>query len=76
MEKKLKIIFKKIITKKFNDKNFKNLKIGSIKSWDSMNNLDLIFEIEREFNFKFKTKDLENATSISFFLKYLKRKNN
>ena len=39
-----------------------------------MTNLDLIFAIEKEFNFKFKTKDLENANSISFYLKYLKGK--
>ena len=74
MVKKLKKIFEKIFKKKFNDKDFKKLKIDDIKSWDSMTNLNLIFEIEREFNFKFKTKDLENANSISFYLKYLKEK--
>lgn len=72
--KKLKKIFEKIFKKKFSEKNFKKLKINDIKSWDSMTNLDLIFEIEKEFNFKFKTKDLENASSISFYLKYLKGK--
>ena len=74
MVKKLKKIFEKIFKKKFSEKNFKKLKINDIKSWDSMTNLDLIFEIEKEFNFKFKTKDLENASSISFYLKYLKGK--
>jgi len=74
MEKKLKKIFEKIFKKKFKDKDFKKLKINDVNGWDSMSNLDLIFAIEKEFNFKFKTKDLENATSINFYLKYLKGK--
>jgi acyl carrier protein len=74
MVKKLKKIFEKIFKKKFSEKNFKKLKIDDIKGWDSMTNLDLIFAILKEFNFKFKTKDLENANSISFYLKYLKGK--
>ena len=74
MVKKLKKIVEKIFKKKFSEKNFKKLKIDDIKGWDSMTNLDLIFAIEKEFNFKFKTKDLENANSINFFVKYLEGK--
>ena len=39
-----------------------------------MSNLDFIFEIENYYNFKFKTKDLEKANSIRFFVTYLKGK--
>ena len=39
-----------------------------------MSNLDFIFEIENYYNFKFKTKDLEKANSIRFFVTYLKKK--
>lgn len=72
--KNLKKIFEKIFKVKISDKKFKNLKINDIKQWDSMSNLNFIFEIEDVYNFKFKTKDLENANSISFYLKYLKGK--
>ena len=55
MVKKLKKIFEKIFKKKFNDKDFKKLKIDDIKSWDSMTNLDLIFEIAgKKTNVNFK----------------------
>ena len=33
----------------------------------------LYFEIENYYNFKFKTKDLEKANSIRFFVTYLKK---
>ena len=69
--KNLKKIFEKIFKVKISDKKFKNLKINDIKQWDSMSNLNFIFEIEDVYNFKFKTKDLENANSIKFFVKYL-----
>tara|TARA_Y200000002_G_scaffold337209_1_gene305821 strand:+ start:282 stop:512 length:231 start_codon:yes stop_codon:yes gene_type:complete len=71
---KLKKIFEKRFKRKFDNKIFKNLTIGDINGWDSMSNLDIIFEIEETFNFKFKTKDLENANSVNFFIKYLKKK--
>ena len=72
--KKLKKIFERIFKKKFKDKDFLNLKINDIVQWDSMSNLDFIFEIENYYNFKFKTKDLEKANSIRFFITYLKKK--
>ena len=72
--KKLKKIFEKIFKKKFSDNQFLNLKINDIPEWDSMSNLNFIFEIEKIYKIKFKTKDLENANSIKFFLGFLKKK--
>ena len=72
--KKLKKIFENIFKKKLKDKDFLNLKINDIEQWDSMSNLDFIFEIESQYNLKFKTKDLEKANSIKFFISYLKKK--
>ena len=72
--KKLKKIFEKIFKVKISDKKFKNLKINDIEQWDSMSNLNFIFEIEDVYHFKFKAKDLENANSIKFFIKYLEKK--
>ena len=43
--KKLKKIFEKIFKKKFSDNQFLNLKINDIPEWDSMSNLNFIFEI-------------------------------
>ena len=71
---KLKKIFEKRFKRKFDNKICKKLTIGDINGCDSMSNLDIIFEIEETFNFKFKTKDLENANSVNFFIKYLKKK--
>ena len=51
-----------------------NLKINDIRKWDSMSNLDFIFELEKVFKIKFKTTELENATTIKFFINYLKKK--
>ena len=70
--KKLKKIFERIFKKKFKVK-FLNFVIDFVQ-WDSMSNLDFIFEIENYYNFKFKTKDLEKANSIRFFVTYLKKK--
>ena len=46
--KKIENIIKKIF--KINKvKNFNNLKIGSLKNWDSLGNFNLLLEIEKEF---------------------------
>lgn len=71
---KLKKIFEKIFKIKLKNNKFINLKINDISQWDSMSNLDFIFEIEKKFNFKFKTHELEKATSTKFYLDFLKKK--
>lgn len=71
---KLKKIFEKKFKINLNNEKFKNLKINDIRKWDSMSNLDFIFELEKVFKIKFKTTELENATTIKFFINYLKKK--
>ena len=72
--KKLKNIFEKIFNISINNKDFMNLKINDIEEWDSMANLDLIFEVEKEFDFKFTTKEMENVSSVKYIYDYLKSK--
>ena len=54
-------------------KNINNLKMGDIKQWDSLGNLNLIFEIEKKFKIRFKTKDFSKITSIKDIIHFVKR---
>ena len=67
---KLKKIFNKIISrKKISDDAFLKLKMDQIKEWDSMQNMHLLLEIERQFNLKFSFKEMNELNSISKILK-------
>ena len=77
MEKKIKLEkIKKALKKAFPrskiDKNIVNLKIGSLKKWDSLGNLNLILEIEKEFNLKFDSNTFSKIKSIQDILKEIK----
>ena len=73
--KKLKNIFEETFNVSINNKDFMKLKINDIEEWDSMANLDLIFEIEKQYNFKFTTKEMENVSSVKYIYNYLKSNN-
>ena len=69
MEKKIKLEkIKKALKKAFPrskiNKNIINLKIGSLKKWDLLGNLNLILEIEKEFKIKFTIEEMTNIKSI------------
>ena len=77
MEKKIKLEkIKKALKKAFPsskiNKNIINLKIGSLKKWDSLGNLNLILEIEKEFNIKFNSNTFTKIKSIQDILKQIK----
>ena len=77
MEKKIKLEkIKKALKKAFPrskiNKNIINLKIGSLKKWDSLGNLNLILEIEKEFNIKFNSNTFSKIKSIQDILKQIK----
>jgi len=77
MEKKIKLEkIKKALKKTFPsskiNKNIINLKIGSLKKWDSLGNLNLILEIEKEFNLKFDSNTFSKIKSIQDILKEIK----
>ena len=63
-----------IIFKKKKKKNLKlNKKLNSLKEFDSLNHLNLIFLIEKEFAVKFSLKDIEKIKTIGDILKFLKK---
>ena len=63
------VIFKK--EKKSNLKLSK--KLNSLKDFDSLNHLNLIFLIQKEFAVKFSLKDIEKIKTIGEILKHLKK---
>ena len=74
MEKKIKLEkINKALKKTFPgskiNKNIVNLKIGSLKKWDSLGNLNLILEIEKEFSLKFDSNTFSKIKSIQDILK-------
>ena len=54
-------------------KNLDNLKIWSLKNWDSLGNFNLLLEIEREFKIKFSNIDFTTIKSIKELKKILKK---
>ena len=53
-----------------------NLKIGQVSNWDSLNNLQLLIFLEKEFKIKFNEKELSNFTSLKKIFNILKKKLN
>ena len=51
------LALKKVFPKSKIKKNIKDLKINSLKEWDSLGNFNLLLEIEKQFNFRFKNFD-------------------
>ena len=69
---KIKKALKKAFPRSKIDKNIVNLKIGSLKKWDSLGNLDLILEIEKEFNLKFDSNTFSKIKSVQDILREIK----
>ena len=72
-EKKFTKIILKILKIKKKPTNFK---IKEISNWDSLNNLQLLFLLEKEFQIKFTENDLSNFTSLDKIFNILKKKLN
>ena len=45
--------------------DFDNLKIGDIKEWDSMANMNFLMSIERNLNIRFSFDEMAELTSIN-----------
>ena len=69
-EKKFTKIILKILKIKKKPTNFK---INEISNWDSLNNLQLLFLLEKEFQIKFTENDLSNFTSLNKIFNVLKK---
>jgi acyl carrier protein len=45
--------------------DFDNLKIGDIKEWDSMANMNFLMSVERNLNIRFSFDEMAELTSIN-----------
>ena len=71
IDNQLKEVFKK--TFKIEDEDFNtNLEINSIANWDSMGHVRLFLEIEKKFDLKIESEDIESALNFKSILKILK----
>ncbi len=68
----LKIVNKILKTKK----NILKIKLDKISDWDSLRNLQLLIQLEKEFKIKFNQKELINFNSLENILKILIKKIN
>ena len=69
---KLKLIFDKILNTKI--KNHSILKLFHSKVLDSLRQIQLIINIEKEFKIKVKTSDVFSLSTYEKIIKYLNKK--
>ena len=65
-------VFKKVFPTSKIKRNINSLKFGDIKKWDSLGNLNLLLEIEREFNIRFNTNTFSKIRSVKDIIKEIK----
>jgi len=65
-------VFKKVFPTSKIKKNINNLKFGDIKKWDSLGNLNLLLEIEKEFNIRFDTNTFSKIKSVKEIIREIK----
>ena len=66
---KLKIIFEKNLNQKIT--NVDKLVFGKNKKWDSLKHIQIIVNIEKEFNVKIKTSDVGKLNSFDKLKKHI-----
>ena len=58
-------------------KNLDEIKLNCVDEWDSMENMSILLEIEKEFNFRYSLKEISTIFSYNEIIKSLiKRKIN
>ena len=60
---------KKILKKKF----FIDLDINNVDQWDSLKNLNLLLDIEKQFKFKMSLEEMSEVRSIKSIIKLIKK---
>tara|TARA_B100000767_G_C19680763_1_gene499466 strand:- start:952 stop:1185 length:234 start_codon:yes stop_codon:yes gene_type:complete len=65
-------VFKKVFPTSKIKKNINSLKFGDIKKWDSLGNLNLLLEIEKEFNIRFDTNTFSKIKSVKDIIREIK----
>tara|TARA_Y100000816_G_C26108198_1_gene589873 strand:+ start:1720 stop:1959 length:240 start_codon:yes stop_codon:yes gene_type:complete len=69
-KKLIKIFINNLRLKKFDV----NLKIYSIKNWDSLSNFNILLDIEKEFKIRFNTKEFSELNNFKQILQNVKKK--
>lgn len=67
-------ILKKVFPRSKIKKNIDDLKINSVKEWDSLGNFNLLLEIEKEFKIRFSTDQMSEVKSVKQISRILKKK--
>lgn len=49
-------------------------KASDIEEWDSLSHMQLIVEIEKEFDIKFTTNEIKSAKNVGEFIEFIERK--
>ena len=75
MREKLLMVFKETFPEAdFDLKDFESLTINSFEEWDSMGNLNLLMNVESEFNIRLTSEQLSEIKSINEILDILKKR--
>tara|TARA_B100000886_G_C20314578_1_gene445340 strand:- start:394 stop:621 length:228 start_codon:yes stop_codon:yes gene_type:complete len=75
MREKLLMVFKETFPEAdFDLKDFESLTINSFEEWDSMGNLNLLMNVESEFNIRLTSEQLSEIKSINEILDILKQR--
>ena len=72
IEKRVLNVFSKVFDLDTNDLSVEMIK-DDIESWDSIGHLQLIMNLESEFNIKFRTKEIYEITSIQKCIEHIKQ---
>jgi acyl carrier protein len=76
IENKVLEIIKRLFNIKEKEIDKKLLKEGNVEGWDSLGHLNLLMELEKEFNIKFSLDDIEKTRTFEDIIDLIKRKIN
>lgn len=55
-------------------RNIKTKRIRDIKDWDSLKHINIILDVEKNFNIKFSLNEITNFKSVNEIIKSAKKK--
>lgn len=74
IENKLILVFKKKFSLQLKNNHIKKLSRENFSKWDSLEHLNLIMMIEKDFKIKFKIKEIVDSKSFTKILKFILKK--
>ena len=74
IENKLILVFKKKFSLQLKNIQIKKLSRENFSKWDSLEHLNLIMMIEKDFKIKFKIKEIIDSKSFTKILKFILKK--